>query len=189
MHYHLLLGTSRSLVAKDNRVPQLFPWATIFVVLVQGLQMRRQDQTSERHTHMVLVWNTLEVFKSLQKRDQGPSPIFGTYRIFGQMFAIVSNLPELFIWCHVLINGPQFCAVLSFVSMLRLNGCGQLSFQCCKVDDIFLWSRHHLLMSHRHQNGHNRVNDLILSSFCVLMLSQHHQNVNKTIRQLWFWRV
>lgn len=59
-HYYLLLGTSRSLVAKGNGVPQVFPWATIFVVLVQGLQVRRQDQTSERHTYMVLVWNTLE---------------------------------------------------------------------------------------------------------------------------------
>lgn len=60
MHRYLLLGTSKSLVAKGNRVPQLFPWATIFVVLVQGLQVRRQDQTSERHTYMVPVWNTLE---------------------------------------------------------------------------------------------------------------------------------
>lgn len=60
MHYYWLLGTSRSLVAKGNRVPQLFPWATIFVVLVQGLQVRRQDQTSERHTYMLLVWKKLE---------------------------------------------------------------------------------------------------------------------------------
>lgn len=72
--YYRRFGMHKSLVAKGNRVPQLFPGATIFVVLVQGLQVRCQDQTSERHTYMVLVWRTLE---HLQGRGRGPSPAFG----------------------------------------------------------------------------------------------------------------
>lgn len=170
MHCYLLLGTSKSLVAKGNRVPQLFPWATIFVVLVQGLQVRRQDQTSERHTYMVPVWNTLEPSRASINVIKDLLPSLGPIKFLVSKTLVLFRsleLPELLIWCHVLINGPQFCTVLSFVPPLRLNGRGQLSFQCCKVDDIFLWPRHHLLMSHRCQNGHNQVNELIPSFFCV----------------------
>lgn len=45
----LLLGATVSLVAKGNGVPGLFPVTNIFVALVQRLQVRRQDQTSDRH--------------------------------------------------------------------------------------------------------------------------------------------
>lgn len=50
LEYSVLLGATVSLVAKGNRVPGLLPVTTIFVVLVQGLQVGRQDQTSDRHT-------------------------------------------------------------------------------------------------------------------------------------------
>lgn len=40
--------TAASFVARGNRVPWLFPWSSLLVLLLQGLQVRCQDQVSDR---------------------------------------------------------------------------------------------------------------------------------------------
>lgn len=93
-----------SLVARGDRVPGLSPWSSVFVLLLQRLQVTRQDQVSVGGTD-----------------SQPVSPSRPRPRTL--------DLPELVVGRHSLADGSQLRFVLSLVSPLRLDRPPQLPLQ------------------------------------------------------------